>query len=206
MHFRTVYSNACVNKITNLGGAGMQLTGDGVKHYEASHRSGADVEHTVASILRKYNFPLWCNVRIPTMFTRNGTTETDIVFTDGERIFVVECKNVQTISGKYNDEEWTLTGASKGTPYTALNVMVQCNLHQHAFTDAYFEEYGEFPNIDAVIVVPNQCVISDDIREYIYTIEEFSSHIRNLPSAYGKLRYKIDALISKMAKLQEGVE
>lgn len=181
----------------------MQLTGDGVKHYEASHRSGADVENAVASILKKYNFPLWCNVRIPTMFTRNGTTEVDIMFTDGRRIFIIECKNVQEISGEYNDEEWTLTGASRGTPYTTLNVMVQCNLHQHAFTDAYFKEYDKFPEVDTVIVVPNQCVIANDIRDYIYTIDEFSSHIRNMKLHDSNLRYKLDVFVVKMMKQWE---
>ena len=153
---------------------------EGTLLYKESKRSGTVLETAVAALLKQYNLPCWRNILVPTKFARRGFTEVDLMFTEGETIYVIECKNIKAINGAYSSDEWTLIGASSLGMYNVLNVISQNNLHMHALSSLFYRRFKEFPVMDSYIIVPNGCAVDRDIQDSVMTIDEFEKQLRRL--------------------------
>lgn len=145
--------------------------------YAQTRKSGTVFENQVRGVIKNYTRSVWSNLRFETLLTVQGNTEIDILFCYKNLIFVVEAKNVSSISGEYGAKYWQFIG-SKGTSteiteYSALNVLMQNNLHVRSFKELYFSVYKEWPTVVSLIVVPDNCRVTPELAPVIHTLSGF---------------------------------
>lgn len=149
-------------------------------NYKHTSRSGNTLEGFVKEIITSRGFPCWQQIKMPTKFSEKGYTEADIIFTNGETIFVCECKNISKIVGSLEDDELILTGHLSGNDYIAHNIVRQNNLHCHALIDYYHLAYNIFPSVYPLIIVPDTCIYPTEFNNYIWKISSFSEGMSEL--------------------------
>ena len=137
--------------------------------------SGSQFEDSLVMLIKNYSRHIYRNVKIETLLTSNGLTEIDIMFCYANMVIIVESKNVSEVHGDYNSISWRMVGSKVEKEYKHLNVIVQNNIHVRSFKDAFYELFGEWPVVAPFIVVPDTCIIDDDIRECIYTVSNFTN-------------------------------
>lgn len=153
--------------------------------YKRTRMSGGQFEESVAEVIHRYTNSVWRNVRIETLLTQTGNTELDVVFYYGGVVYILELKRVRKIIGSYARRRWTMYGwlnnIDETSEYTALNVIEQNNIHVRSLSDLYYSEFNCFPTIRSAIVVPSDCVVPDDLKSVISTVdtlEDFIVHTR----------------------------
>ena len=162
--------------------------------------AGQRAEQMVKDVLARYTRHVHTNVRVDTLFTKNGTTEIDIVAAVADVLLVVEVKNISAIEGTVGSTTWVMYGAERREPYTALNVFTQNRIHVRSFKDAWFVNRAEFPPVISVVVVPNGCQIPEDISANgVLTVSEFSVQVAELcmESTRAKYGYALDYEMGK---------
>lgn len=166
-----------------------------------TRKIGTRAENAVKEILSRYADRVYQNIRIPTLYTQQGTTEIDLLAAIDDCLLIVEVKNVRRIEGTPLQSYWMMEGASAGEPYQTLNVFTQNRIHLRALKRLWWQERQEFPLIISVIVVPNECEMADSLAENgILTIGEFGQQLAELKKSqrYGSpLCYSLDFIVSK---------
>lgn len=150
------------------------------KFYANTKRYGDTFEKVVCNLLSMQNIPYWSEIRVPSELTKNGTTEIDILFTDGKSIYVVECKNVAQICGNYNDNYWKFKGGHSLEPYSHLSPILQNNIHKIAIQSYYFKRWNEFPKVVGLIIVPDDIEVQGDIKSELFTVSSLANGISKI--------------------------
>ncbi len=171
--------------------------------WDGTRFSGADFEEKVARVIAKYTNMVWHNVRIETLLTAGGSTEIDIIFCLSGFIYVLELKHVWCVEGSYAGKYWSLYGRSgRGDTfdrYTKLNVIVQNNIHAKSLSDLYFTEFRRFPDIIPLIIVPDNCEISDDLATEIFCVSELEDFLAShFTKQDNVLSYQLALLFNKV--------
>lgn len=147
--------------------------------------AGMRAEETVKDVLSKYTKYIYSNIRVDTLFTKNGFTEIDIIAAVSDVLLVVEVKNIKKIIGSADEAVWVLQGAERGEEYTTLNVLTQNRIHVRSLKDAWCANRGEFPVVISVIVVPNICEVPNELQECgVLTVSDFSVQVAKLCAGY----------------------
>lgn len=147
-------------------------------HFSDTRSAGQRAEQEVREILKRYTKHIYSNIRIDTLYTKSGTTEVDLVAAIADILLVIEVKNISAIEGSIVEPFWYLTGLETGQRFSALNVLTQNRIHVRSLKDAWFANRGELPPVLSVVVVPNDCIIPQDIAEGgVLTLQQFSKQI-----------------------------
>ena len=168
--------------------------------------SGSKFEEQLTQVILKYTRHIWRNIRVETLLTVNGTTEIDILFCYKNILFVVEAKNVASISGDYDSKNWDFIG-SKSThkdmkEYTSLNTVVQNNIHVRSLKDCFYAYFREWPVVIPLIVVPSTCMVSSDIADSIFTVSQLDGFLVEASDwqAESNLHRRIASILSENGK------
>lgn len=152
--------------------------------------AGYRAERAAREVLQRYSSHVYSNLRVDTLYTKNGTTEIDLIAAVADVILIVEVKNIAEISGSVVDNNWRLRGLETGEVYSALNVLTQNRIHVRSFKDAWFANRGELPVVISVVVVPNGCVVPDEIAECgVMTVQQFDYQLAKLSSGFKREKY-----------------
>lgn len=168
--------------------------------YSKTQTSGNRAEALVSDTLKRYTKHVYKNVRVDTLYTKSGTTEIDVLAALADVLLVVEVKNVAQIDGNVGDMNWRFVGLETGEKYSALNVFTQNRIHVRSLKSAWFANRGEIPCVISTVVVPNDCVLTDELREAgILTMQEFAYQVSELAqiepaSTYG---YALDFVVKQ---------
>lgn len=169
-------------------------------NFYETKQAGKRAEDLVAEVLQSYTKHVYRNVRVDTLYTKTGTTEIDIVAAVSDVLLVVEVKNVRSITGSIYDNFWELQGGERGDFYSSLNVFTQNRIHVRALKNIWFALRNEFPVVISVVVVPNNCVVPDDLKDSgILTVSEFSVQVAELciSNESTKYGYALDFLMRR---------
>lgn len=143
--------------------------------------SGSKFEQQLTAVITKYTRHIWRNIRIETLLTQQGTTEIDILFCYKNLIFSLEAKNVGSIFGDYNSRNWSFVGSKapmrEVKEYSALNTLTQNNIHVRSFKDCFYAYFKYWPTVVPIIVVPNDCTVSPNIADSIFTIGQLDNFL-----------------------------
>lgn len=168
--------------------------------------AGSRAEKSVYDALRQYTRHVYRNCRVDTLYTKNGVTEIDIIAAVADVILIVEVKNVKSIDGSVSAPFWTMDGAETGLHYSALNVLTQNRIHVRSFKDAWVAKQGKFPAVISVVVVPNGCVIPEDIQAAgVLTVGDFSVQLASLcaDGLHPKYGYQLDYIVGSDGRYVE---
>lgn len=148
--------------------------------------SGTKFEQQLTSVITKYTRHIWRNIRIETLLTQQGTTEIDILFCYKNLLFIVEAKNAGSIFGDYNSRNWSFVGSKapmrEVREYSNLNTLTQNNIHARSFKDCFYAYFGAWPPVVPIIVVPNDCTVSPDIADCIFTVGQLDTFLAEASS------------------------
>ena len=160
--------------------------------------SGKRFESRVKSVVESYTKFVYTNVKIDTLFTQNGFTEVDVLAAFGDCLLVLEAKNVCSIQGSPSDMTWEMCGSVSAQDYTALNVFMQNRIHVKSLKDYWYVTNLEMPKVCSLVIVPDDCNVSDELRVATVTLSELNTQIAELHiTGQPKYGYQLDYLISK---------
>lgn len=166
-------------------------------NFTDARNAGTRAEVAVQDVLNRYTKHVYKNVRIDTLFTKTGNTEIDIIAALADIILILEVKNVSKIEGGYYDSYWYLTGLESGERYSTLNVLTQNRIHARSFKNYWYATRREILPVVSVVVVPNGCVVPEDIADGgVLTLEQFERQVSKLcANTYeNKYGYHLDYL------------
>lgn len=170
-------------------------------NFQQTRGSGSKFEDQIVSVIGKYTNSIWRNIRIETLLTASGTTELDILFCYNDIVFIVEAKNVSSIIGDYNFRNWSFVGSRNPQrevkEYSALNTITQNNIHIRSFKDCFYAYFQDWPATVSLIVVPNDCKVSPDISESVYTISQLDKFLATAAS-WGQQQHTIHRRVASM--------
>ena len=66
--------------------------------------------------------------------------------------------------------------------YSTLNTITQNNIHVRSFKDCFYAFFREWPTVVPIIVVPNDCTVSPDIADSIFTIGQLDTFLAEASS------------------------
>lgn len=156
--------------------------------------SGLRNEVNLITLIGNYTDIIKHNVRLNTLLTTCLTTEIDIIFYFKGYLHVVETKNVLSIKGYKNSYLWDFV--SKSGNYSNLNTIIQNKIHVRVLKSRFFELYQIFPKIYSYIVIPNAATVNVDIKEEIFTYNEFETFLLSLANKEDlSLKYRFMNLI-----------
>lgn len=159
------------------------------KFYETKE-SGHRAEKYVREVIEKYTSHVFSNLRVDTLYTKSGTTEIDLIAAIADVILIVEVKNVAAIEGSVSDSTWRMYGLETGESYTALNVLTQNRIHVRSFKDAWFANRGEIPLVVSTVVVPNGCIVPEEIAQAgVITVQQFNTQLARMSSQVKEQSY-----------------
>lgn len=148
------------------------------KGYAKTSISGKAFEEEVARLLRRYSRFVYQNVRIPSVYTKRGHTEIDILAAVGDVILVVELKNVSSIEGAVEGSMWDLTGFRQGESYKALNIFCQNRIHVRSLKNLWSKHQRNMPAIIPVVVTPNGCAVNNQLRDHgVLNVSQFDQQL-----------------------------
>lgn len=170
--------------------------------WDVTRSSGTNFENELLDLLKLYTKNIWKNVLIDTYLTAQGSTEVDIIFCINDVVFIVEAKNVSSISGNYCDNYWSFVGSKNTTSamreYTSLNTITQNQIHARSFKDAYYSFFKEWPRVIPLIIVPNDCKLSDDLLDSVFSISDLSKFCSDIvvQNTSSKLHRRVSSMIN----------
>lgn len=164
--------------------------------------SGSEFEREITRIISQYTSNFWRNIRVETLLTASGTTEIDILFCYKDIVFIVEAKRVATIIGDYGSKTWSFIGSKSPNKevreYTALNVITQNNIHVRSFKDMFHAYFKEWIHVMPIIVVPNNCTVSQDISGNVHTVAQLDDFLSEVSkwSVDSKIHRRVASLVT----------
>lgn len=159
--------------------------------------SGERNENEIVTILQRYTDCIYKNIYLPTIFTKRGITEVDILFYFKNTIFVIETKNIIELEGKIDNYNWIMK--SKSGEYKNYNPIVQNKLHVRVFKNRFFERFGYFPKVISFVVVPDGVVYEDTIKNEVITMQELNDILQCYHNnTYSHLKYQFISFMEEV--------
>lgn len=135
--------------------------------------SGRLNEFNLRELLHQFSIEARYNMLLPTNLTKHGYTEIDVAFYYKGSIYLIETKNVSIVSGSYYSHLWRV--ATPFREYSTLNFLKQNDIHMRAFTSIYCQRYNCIPNVQSLIVLPDNKSFPENLREKVYSFTDFIS-------------------------------